>query len=253
MLTALIIDDEPKARRILEELLKEYCPNDIIVVASAEDVPSGVKAIAQFQPDIVFLDIEMPNYTGFQLFDFIADINFETIFTTAYQEYAIQAFKVSAIDYLLKPIQIDGLIASVEKVKKEKAEKNPQYNNQSANKIAALQSNLNNKNQKIALPVSEGLLFVDINDIMYLSAEGAYTEIFIKEKKEKLLVSKNIKVFEELFIQPCFFRAHRSYIINLNCVSQYIKQDGGYIVMENGAQVSLSKDKKEEFLKVYGV
>ena len=251
MLKALIIDDEPKARRILEELLKEYCPNDIIVVANAQDVPSGVKAIAQFQPDIVFLDIEMPNYTGFQLFDFIADINFETVFTTAYQEYAIQAFKVSAIDYLLKPIQIDGLIASVEKVKKEKAEKNPQNYNQSANKIAALQSNLNNTNQKIALPVSDGLLFVETNDIIYLSAEGAYTEIFIKEKKEKLIVSKNIKTFEEILTQPCFFRAHRSYIINLNCVSQYIKQDGGYIIMENGAQVSLSKDKKEEFLKVY--
>lgn len=251
MLKALIIDDEPKARRILEELLKEYCPNDILVVANAEDVPSGVKAIAQFQPDIVFLDIEMPNYTGFQLFDFIADINFETVFTTAYQEYAIQAFKVSAIDYLLKPIQIDGLIAAVEKVKKEKVEKNPLNNNQTANKIATLQSNLNNTNQKIALPVSDGLLFVEVNDIIYLSAEGAYTEIFIKGRKDKIVVSKNIKLFEEILIQPCFLRVHRSYIINLNCVSQYIKQDGGYIVMENGAQVALSKDKKEEFLKVY--
>ncbi len=118
-------------------------------------------------------------------------------------------------------------------------------------KIAALQSNLNQTNQKIALPVSDGLLFVEINDIIYLSAEGAYTEIFIKGKKEKLIVSKNIKTFEEILIQPCFFRAHRSYIINLNCVSQYVKQDGGYIIMENGAQVGLSKDKKEEFLKVY--
>ncbi len=253
MLKAIIIDDEPKARRILEELLKEYCPNDILVVANAQDVPSGVKAIAQFQPDVVFLDIEMPNYTGFQLFDFIADINFETIFTTAYQEYAIQAFKVSAIDYLLKPIQIDGLIESVEKVKKEKAQKNPQYNAQSAGKIAALQSNLSNKNQKIALPVADGLLFVETNDIIYLGADGAYTEIFIRGRKEKLLVSKNIKTFEEILTQPCFFRAHRSHIINLNCVSQYLKQDGGCIIMENGTQLSISKDKKEEFLLKYEI
>jgi two-component system LytT family response regulator len=243
MLKALIVDDEAKARRILEELLKEYCP-DIQVVSTADDVPSAVKAIQKFQPDLVFLDIEMPQYTGFQLFDFIADLNFEVIFTTAYREYALQAFEVSAIDYLLKPIQIERLIGAVEKVRKQRLQ-------QINERIQTLKSNLEQDFiQKIALPVAEGLLFVELADIIYLAAEGAYTQIYLTSGK-KILVSKNIKSFEESLVHPHFFRVHRSYIINLNRVKQYLRQEGGIIIMDNGAEVDVSKERKEDFLKAY--
>jgi two-component system LytT family response regulator len=243
MLKVLIVDDEAKARRILEELLKEYCP-DIQLLESVDDVPNAVKAIQKYRPDIVFLDIEMPNYTGFQLFDFIDSVDFEIIFTTAYREYALQAFQVSAIDYLLKPIQIDLLINAIEKVKKQK-------NAQIQERINALKTNLRQENiQKIALPVAEGLLFVEIDEIIYLAAEGAYTQIYLTSGR-KILVSKNIKSFEDSFRHPRLLRVHRSYIINLNRVKQYLRQEGGIIVMENEAEVDLSKDRKEEFLKAY--
>jgi two-component system, LytTR family, response regulator len=243
MLKALVVDDEAKARRILEELLKEYCP-DIQVIHTADDVPSAVKAIQKFSPDIVFLDIEMPNYTGFQLFDFVDEVNFEVIFTTAYREYALQAFQVSAIDYLLKPIQIERLIAAVEKVKKPRS-------NQINERVQALKVNLEQEYiQKIALPVAEGLLFVELSEIIYLAAEGAYTQIYLTSGK-KILVSRNIKSFEESLNHPHFLRVHRSYLINLNRVKQYLRQDGGVVIMENGSEVDVSKDRKEELLKAY--
>jgi two-component system LytT family response regulator len=244
MLKAIIIEDETKARRVLEELIKEYCP-DIEILASLDSVPEGVKAISKYQPNIVFLDIEMPQYNGFQLFDFVEEINFEVIFTTAYQEYAIQAFEVSAIAYLLKPIQIEKLIQAIEKVK----EKN--HAQQSKERIQVMKSALGQeKVSKIALPISEGFLFVELNDIMYLTAEGSYTTIFLRDGR-KFLVSKNVKSFEDVFHHSFFFRPHRSYLINLNAVKQFVRQDGGYILMENGDSVSLSKDKKDDFLMAY--
>lgn len=243
MLKAIIIEDETKARRVLEELLKEYCP-EVSLIAAVDSVPEGVKAINKLQPDIVFLDIEMPEYNGFQLFEFINDISFEVIFTTAYQEYALQAFDVAAIGYLLKPIQIEKLVQAVEKVKEKLKE-------QSKERIELLQHTWKEeKVSKVALPISEGFLFVELNDIMYLSAEGSYTNIILRDNR-KFIVSKNIKNFEDLFSGNLFFRPHRSYLINLNAVKQFIRQDGGYILMENGDAVSITKEKKEDFLKAY--
>ncbi len=244
MLRIIIIDDEAKARRILEGILKEYCTN-IEIVATAGDVPSAVKEIQAHQPDLIFLDIEMPKYTGFQLFDFIKDVNFDIIFTTAYSEYALQAFQVSAIDYLLKPIQIDLLVKAVEKVQKQH---NPI---QMKEKVEALKSNVEQEFvQRIALPVSEGLIFVEIKNIVYLHADGSYTNIILNDGK-KILISKNIKSFEDILKNPVFFRTHRSYLINLNHVRQYIRQDGGYIVMDNGDSVDISKERKDDFIKLY--
>lgn len=245
MLKALIIDDEAKARRILLELLKEYCPQ-VEVVGEADDVPNAVKAIHKHQPNLVFLDIEMPGYTGFQLLDFFDNVSFEIIFTTAYREYAIQAFQVSAIDYLLKPIQIELLIKAIEKVESQLSSA-PQINE----RIDALKSNLSQEHiTRIALPVAEGLLFVEVEEIVYLNAEGAYTQIFLDGGK-KVLVSKKIKSFEKVLDHPSFFRTHRSYLINLNRVKQYVKQDGGYIVMDNNDSVNLARERKEDFLKAY--
>lgn len=240
----ILIDDEAKARRILENLLKEYCPQ-MQVVATAEDVPSAVKVIHKHQPDLIFLDIEMPGYTGFQLLDFFDKINFDIIFTTAYEEYAIQAFQVSAVDYLLKPIQIDLLIKAVEKASQKQ-------DKQLQERFDTLQKNFQQPSiQRIALPVAEGLMFVEVEDIICMTADGAYTEIHWGNK-QKVLVSKNIKSFEKILQQnTCFFRTHRSHLINLNRVKQYVKQEGGYIVMDNEKVVNLARDRKENFLKVY--
>lgn len=243
MIKVIIIDDEAKARRIIDALLKEYCP-DVEVVAIAEDVPSGVIAINQHKPDMLFLDVEMPGYTGFQLLDFFTEVNFEIVFTTAHSDYALQAFRVSAIDFLLKPIQISELITAVEKVKAKK-------DSFSKERLSVLKENFKqNSIRKMALPVAEGLIFVDVDDISHLEADGAYTHFHFSNGK-KIIVSKKIKEFEEaLAIQNNFYRTHRSFIINLKKIKQYIKQEGGYILLENEIQIPLARERKDEFISV---
>lgn len=239
MVRAIIIDDEAKARRMMEALLREYCP-DVEIVAIAEDVPSGVIAINQHNPDVLFLDVEMPGYTGFQLLDFFKQVDFEIIFTTAHSDYALQAFKVSAIDFLLKPIQISELISAVEKVKKKQGA--------ISQRLDTLRENFKDASiRKLALSVSEGLIFIDISDILYLAADGAYTSFHLAGG-QTILVSKKIKEYEgALNPDNHFFRPHRSYVINLNRVRQYVRQDGGYILMEDDAQIPLARERKEEF------
>ena len=192
MIKAILIDDEAKARRILEALLKEYC-TDVEIVATAADVPSGVIAINQHKPDVLFLDVEMPGYTGFQLLDFFRDIDFDIVFTTAHSDYAVQAFRVSAIDFLLKPIQISELIAAVDKVKAKQG--------QSKERLSVLKENFkDNAVKKLALPVAEGLLFADTDTLTHLEADGAYTHFHFDDGK-KVIVSKKIKEFEEALTQ----------------------------------------------------
>lgn len=244
--TAIIIDDEAKARRIMQSLIESECTN-LKVVDTAEDVLSGVKAIQKHKPDIVFLDIEMPGYTGFQLLDFFDHIDFEVIFATAYSEYALQAFQVSAVDYLLKPIQIDQLKQAVDKAVKLRG------HSQINEKARVLKENMEEHTiKKIAVPVSHGLLFLALKDILYLEADGSYTHIFMTDGT-KLLITKKIKEFEStLNPENHFFRTHRSYIVNLLRIKQYIKQDGGHIEMENGAIVHLARERKEDFSGLIG-
>jgi two-component system LytT family response regulator len=201
---ALVVDDEARARRILEELLKEYCPQ-VTEIITAEDVPSAVKAINQYKPVLVFLDIEMPQFNGFQLFDFLHEVNFATIFTTAYSEYAIQAFQVSAIDYLLKPIQVDLLIKAVEKAEKQVENTLP------TQQIQTLQENMQSPYiKRLALPVAEGLVFIEVKDIVCLKADGSYTEVVLGKNK-RYLVSKNLKSFEDVLVHSFFFRPQKAF------------------------------------------
>jgi two-component system LytT family response regulator len=242
MIKAIIIDDEARARRILEALLREYCP-DVAVVATAEDVPSGVLAINQHKPDVLFLDVEMPGYTGFQLLDFFKEIDFDIVFTTAHSDYAIQAFRVSAIDFLLKPIQISELINTVAKIKLK--------HGLNKERLSVLKENFkDNAIKKLALPVAEGLLFVEAEDISHLEADGAYTRFHFSDGR-KIVVSKKIKEFEDVLTQQSnFFRTHRSFIINLKKMKQYVKQEGGYVLLENAIQIPLARERREEFLSV---
>lgn len=240
MLKAVIIDDEAKARRILKSFLEEYCTN-ITVIGDAPDVVQGVKLIQKEKPDIVFLDIEMPGYNGFQLLEFFDEINFEVIFVTAYSEFALKAFQVSAVDYLLKPLQIDQLIKAVEKAEKIRG------NSLIKERLETLKINLEeNKIKKIVVPVSEGSLFVDIKDITHLKAEGSYVNIFLKDGN-KILVSKNIKDYEnQLTEQEGFFRTHRSYLVNINYI-QSTSPDTSEARLANDAVICIARERKSDF------
>lgn len=242
MLKTIIVDDEPKARRIMCALLEKHCP-EVEILGTADDVPEAVKLINKTKPDLIFLDIEMPGFTGFQLMDFFERVDFQIIFTTAYSEYALQAFQVSAIDYLLKPIEVSALKEAVQKaIKQQEATSQDQ-------RLEALAANLNPSGaiKKIALPVADGFMFVEPEDVLYLQADGSYTNIHLVDGQQ-FLVTKKIKEFVRILNHPCFFKTHRSYLINLNQIKQYVRTDGGYIIMANGDQVTLARDRKDEFL-----
>lgn len=243
---ALIIDDEKKARQVLLTLVSENCPK-ITQVLQAKDLLSGVELIKQEQPSIVFLDIEMPEHSGLEILNFIEKEvhNFEIIFTTAYSEYAIQAFQLSAIDYLLKPVRPSLVKEAVDKAIAFLG------NSQINKRLTELKASLQNANfKKIGLPNADGIKFIDFNHIIMLKADGMYTRVSTLHDGN-ILVSKPLKFFADLLKNiKVFYRPHRSHLINLTFIKEYIKKDGGYIVMENNKEVSISNDKKEEFLTI---
>ncbi len=237
---AIIIDDEERARNTLSTLLKQYCPQ-VEIISSCASVPDGVLAINQKRPQLVFSDIEMPEYNGFELLSFFRDVDFEIIFVTAYNEYALKAFEVSAIDYLLKPVDIDKLKAAVEKAEKRIGSYDMQ------NKLEVLKDSLRSGQfNKIALPVSDGLLFIEVPEIVYLEAEGSYTNVWLKNGS-KILVSKKMKFFEDILeSKPNFFRSHRSFIVNINYLRKYNKHDSS-LTLESGKIAYVSRERKAEF------
>jgi two-component system, LytTR family, response regulator len=239
-INAIIIDDEPAARSFLYNILKENCPI-INIIDIAADVKSAVKLINNHSIDLVFLDIEMPQENGFALFEYFQNPKFETIFCTAYSQYALKAFEVSAVDYIIKPISISKVVEAVEKAIKIAGQ------NQILERINALKSNLNVQNlQKIALPLAEGLVFVQLNDILYFEADGSYTQVVTT--KGKTLVSKKIKNFDELLNNDVrFYRIHRSYLINSQRISKYHKRDGNFLEFENGDITNIAREKVKEF------
>ncbi len=239
-LKAVIIEDEQKARRILQTLLEEHC-SGVEVVGVAQDVPTGVKTIISQKPDVVFLDIELPGFNGFELADFFDEIRFEIIFTTAYSHYAIKALQMSAIDYLLKPIQIAQLQHAVEKARRKKGE-------QVQEKFHALKENLaTGGKRRIALPIAEGFLFVEQDEIVYLEADNSYTTVYFTNGN-KIVVSRNLKEFTEIIASPDFFKPHRSYLVNSRHIRQFNRQDNGSLQMINGHTIYIARDKKQEFL-----
>ncbi|MDX2191235.1 MAG: LytTR family DNA-binding domain-containing protein [Bacteroidota bacterium] len=242
MVRCIIVDDEEKARENLRILLQDFCEN-VEVVGMAQNVAQGIEQINQNKPDVLFLDIQMQKETGFDLLNKIGSIDFEIIFTTAYSEYAIKAFKFSALDYLLKPIDIEELQKAVKKVEKKVA-------GNSFAKIESLIKNLktdNYENYKLALPTGEGLFFIKIQEILYLEADSNYTTFFMIGG-QKYIVSKTLKEYEEMLEGLEFFRIHHSYLINLKEIKKYVKGDGGYVVMSNDVSLDVSKRKKEAFL-----
>jgi two-component system LytT family response regulator len=237
---AILIDDEERARNTLSSLLLNYCP-EVNILATCSNVPDGVLAINKHKPDVVFLDIEMPDYNGFELLGFFREIDFDIIFVTAYSEYAIKAFEISAVDYILKPIDIDQLKNSVEKLKQKK------LHSQMQEQIELLKESYKGDDiRKIALSMSNGLTFVEIADIVLLEADGAYTTFYLKDG-QKIVVSKKLKFYEDILSnRSYFFRTHRSYFINVNFIKTYSRSENA-ILMENSFSVTISRDRKQEF------
>jgi two-component system LytT family response regulator len=237
---AIIIDDENRARMSLSLLLTEYCP-EVEVVAMCENLPEGVKAIRKFNPDLVLLDIEMPGHSGLELLDFFdeKEITFSVIFTTAYNEYAIQAFKLSAIDYLLKPINPEELAMAVSRAQRQKTMQ-----------FKVLSENIQSEfYEKIAVPSGSNLILLNIADIVYIKGEGAYSEVHLKDKT-KHLITRNLKNFEDILLKDKrFVRIHKSYLINFNAVVLYNKADGGSLEMSTGKILPVSSDKANLILE----
>jgi two-component system, LytTR family, response regulator len=236
---AIIVDDEERSRRILEKILGEVAP-EVEIVSAVSSVPEAVLAINKNNPDVVFLDVEMPEYNGFELINFFREVDFEIIFITAYAEYAIRAFEVSAIDYLLKPIDPIHLRQAVSKIRNKKSAANI------SKRLELLQESFKTEEfTRIALPVSDGLLFVEIKNIMTLQADGAYTNVWLKDGS-KLLVSKKLIFFETL-LKPRlnFCRVHRSHMVNFNFVTRYSKAES-YLKLDNNIVVPVAKERKSE-------
>jgi two-component system, LytTR family, response regulator len=242
MIKAVIIDDEQDAVDFIASITQEYC-EDVEICGSANSAKEGVATIKKCNPDLVFLDVEMPHGNGFELLDAFPDKSFDVIFITAYNHYAIQAIKFSAVDYILKPINIEEFLEAVKKVKEGRfVPKDRNLNYQTL-----LQNLKTSAPSKLAIPTGEGMEFLNTHDIIRIEADRSYSWFFLKDGK-KILVSRNLKEFQEMLDDKVFFRAHNSHLINLEYVKKYVRQFGGYIVMTDGSNVPISRTKKEIFL-----
>ena len=242
MIKAIIVDDEPYSCESLVTLLERYCP----AVKVADICYSGevaLSAIKEQQPQIVFLDIEMPRMNGFEMLEKLPEINFQIIFTTSYDQYAIKAIRFSALDYLLKPVDREELQKAVQKVTQRSHQSLPQQFELLLQKIHHPSSI-----QKIALPTMEGLQMVPVDSIISCSSDSNYTVFLLKHKK-KIIASRTLKEIEEMLEEYSFLRVHHSYIVNLNEVNKYIKGEGGYLTMSDESIVDVSRSRKEKLLK----
>ena len=246
MLTAIIVDDELASRETLQNYLTKYCP-DVEIKALAESVKMGLAAINEHKPDIVFLDVEMPYGNAFDLLEQVDEISFETIFVTAYSHYAIQALNFSASYYLLKPIDIDELVAAVEKVKHNKESDNSAFHTRIL--IDNLRT-MNKQLQKVVLPVLDGFEVVQVRDIIRCQANGNFTDFFLENGSRKL-ICRTLKFYDEILSEMGFARIHKSHLVNLEYIVSYKKGKGGQVTMKNGDVVDVSATRKQSFLSKF--
>jgi two-component system, LytTR family, response regulator len=243
MIKAILIDDEKHCIITLEHLLSKH--KDVTIVATTQDSTQAQELIRIHQPDLVFLDIEMPNMNGFDVLSLFNPVPFKVIFTTAYDQYALKALRLNALDYLLKPLDDEEITIALDKFKDQEV-------SITSEQVQNLHLFTNGKMQDtIALSTQEGLLFVKIDDIMYLEASSNYTMIVMHDKS-KHLASKTLATFEEVLSDnTLFFRSHKSHIVNLKFIKQYIRGEGGELIMQDGKNVALSRTKKQEFLDLF--
>lgn len=244
MIKAILIDDEPESLNSLSHDLRTHCP-EIEIIGQYDNGKDAIKGIHTLQPDVLFLDIDMPYINGFDLLEMVPDTSFEVVFTTAHDQYAIQAFRISAIDYLLKPIDKDLLISAVKKVSEGKTKRDSPR--QIKFLIQQLKDLETNNVKKIALPTIDGVEFIDMKDILYCKSDGAYSHIFLLDGS-RLYISKTLRFLEDALSEYHFYRVHNSYIVNLNYVKKYSRSDGGLLTLSNGKEVRVSRTRKNELL-----
>lgn len=240
----ILVDDELPSLQNLEQKIIEFCP-DLSIIGTTQKPEAAIEMIENLKPDVVFLDIEMPRMNGFKMLEEIKEKKFEVVFTTAYNHYAIDAVRISAFDYLVKPISVNDLQSTVGRLFKTRHNKTPE-------KLDVLRQNLSSyrsQHDKISIATSEGVEFIEIKQILRIESSSNYSKIFFMDGKN-ILVTKLLKDFEEILQPYRFYRIHNSHLINLNYIKKYIRGDGGQVVMENNEVVDVSRRKKEEFLKL---
>ena len=241
MINAIIIDDESNSIKSLAHDLATYCPQ-VSLIKKCKSAKEGLKAIRHLKPDLVFLDINMPWMSGLELLEVVGDLDFDVIFVTAYDQYAVQAFRLSAIDYLLKPIDYRNLITAVKKVEEKR-------NRITVEKLGHLKENINptSRLRRMGVPTKSGIDFVLIRDILYCEADSNYTYIHLAGNR-RIYSAKVLRDFDLLLSSYDFCRIHQSFLINLNHLKRYYRGDGGYVEMVNGASLSVSRSRKDDLL-----
>ena len=242
MINCIIIDDEAKNIKLLQQMLETHC-KQVNVIATEQKAKNGLQLITELQPQLVFLDIEMPHLNGFDLLKQLEPVNFEVIFVTAYSHYAIEAFEHHATGYITKPVNTEKLVAAVAAASKKIEEKKINKNLFSLIELNSRQS----ASDKIPLSTTNGLVFVKLSDIMYCESSGNYTNFYLCDDK-KILVSRQLGEYEKLLPETNFIRIHDKYIIQLNYIKEYKKGSGGEVILENGKELPVASRRKEEFL-----
>jgi two-component system LytT family response regulator len=246
MTRAVIIDDERRSRESLKYLIEKYT-NEVYILGEGDDVDTGIKCIQLYKPDVVFLDIRMKTGTGFDVLNAFPNADFHVIFTTAYNEYAIKAFKFNAVDYLLKPIETEALVAAMQKLQQFlSTDKRSNYYSAVIEHI----NQFNTSDPKITISTNEGYEFIRVADISRMEADGAYTKIFLVNGT-KFLTSRLLKEYESLLLDYAFYRVHHSHLINTKDMAKYLKTDGGLIIMSNGDEIPVARRKREPFVKQF--
>ena len=245
MLKAIIIDDEPDCVKLLALQLKMYCPQ-VQVVAECTSSEEGFVKINELQPDLLFLDIEMPVMNGFQLLEKIGNINFSLVFVTAYDQFAVKAFRFNALDYLLKPIDGKDLKVSVEKAMQQKP---------NSQQLQLMKQHLHDGEKyhpdKIALPYQNGVIFTEIKNVLYCESDNNYTRFFIAGGQQ-CMVSKTLGDIQEILEERNFLRVHRQYLINLDHIKKYVRGEGNYLIMSNNENIPVARNKKEKLVERFG-
>ena len=245
-LKAILVDDELNSLQNLQFKIQEYCPS-VKVVAQSQNPEEAIRLIQQHKPDVIFLDIEMPRMSGFKMLEQIPEIDFEIIFITAYNHYAINAIRICAFDYLVKPVAIDELQQTIERLAKSSNKKIRERAENLKNNLA----NPKSQEDHIAIPTNDGLEFIQIKQIVHIESSSNYSKLVL-QNGHHMLVTRQLKDFEELLQDYRFYRVHHSHLVNLNFIAKYIRGDGGQITMRNGDVIDVSRRKKEVFLKLIG-
>jgi two-component system LytT family response regulator len=245
MLKTILIDDQEFCTEVIKDMLTEN-GTTVEIVSVCHSGKDGIKAIKKYNPDLIILDVEMPEMTGFEMLQKIKDPEFEVIFTTSFDKYSIQAIRHSALDYLLKPVVKHELVAAIEKIKKNK---NKIYSKQSNELFRNLNETKRSLNQ-VAFPASDGLIFINVSDIVHCESDSNYTTLFLSSK-EKLMITKTLKEVEGLLEGNDFFRIHHSHLINIKHIKKYIRGNAGYVMMTDGSHLNIARNRKEDFLKQF--